>query len=379
MPFDSFYQGRRVLVTGDTGFKGSWLASWLTELGAEVFGLGLPPATDPSLFDILRLGERIRHTDLDLREPEAVRAHIGEVRPDVVFHLAAQAIVRLSYRIPVDTLATNFMGTAHLLDAIRRADYTPDQACSVVVVTSDKCYDNRETCYAYREYDPVGGHDIYSMSKGAAELLASSWRRSFFAPPEGQAPAVRLATCRAGNVIGGGDWAADRIVVDCMAALTQGQPITIRNPLSIRPWQHVLEPLSGYLQLGAAMATQPDQAAHLCSAWNFGPGRESQCTVGTLCDAIVRHWGNSSWSHAAESDPVHEARFLKLAIDKASHYLGWAPVWGFDTTVEHTVGWYRLAHESGYDTATMQRHTYEQIRQYVADASQRTVRWTTGL
>lgn len=373
MPFRDFYRGKKVIITGHTGFKGSWLASWLEILNAEVYGVALEPNTDPALFDILGLKDRVNHRILDIRDPEPLAAHVAAVRPDLVFHMAAQPIVRLSYEIPLETLDTNVMGTAHLLNAIDRAGYGPERPCGVVVITSDKCYENRETYAAYREDEPMGGHDVYSASKGMAELLVASWRRSFYTETA-DAPAVRLASCRAGNVIGGGDWSPDRIMVDAMNALMKDEAIPVRNPLSVRPWQHVLEPLSGYLQVGAALLD--DAASFDCrTPWNFGPGRESERTVAQLCDAIVAAWGGGAWTQAIESEAVHEARFLKLAIDKAWHFLGWQPVWDFQTTVAETVSWYKLAHESRFDTSAMREKTRGQIMKYTQNAFDRGLPW----
>lgn len=379
MPFKSFYDSKKVLVTGDTGFKGSWLVTWLMQLGAEVHGFGLLPNTDPSLFEILRLEKEINHRILDIRDPEKVQQCIKDIRPDVVFHLAAQSLVRLSYSIPLETLDTNFMGMANLLDAIGKAGYTSANPCVVVVITSDKCYENRETYNAYREEDQMGGHDIYSVSKGAVELLVSSWRRSFFTPSDGSSPAILTATCRAGNVIGGGDWAADRVVADSIKMLVRGEPIRVRNPNSIRPWQHVQEPLSGYLHVGAVLGTDREKRSEYLTAWNFGPGRDSERTVGELCDVIVRHWDGGSWEHTPEESALHEAQFLKLSIDKAWHYLGWHPVWDFDKAVEQTVLWYRLAHDCSYDSETMLQKTRAQIEQYMNDAASQSLEWTRSV
>jgi CDP-glucose 4,6-dehydratase len=377
MPFNDFFRGRKVLVTGDTGFKGSWLALWLKHLGAEVSGLALPPETDPSNFEILRLDREIEHHDVDLRDLDAVRKAVNKVKPEVIFHLAAQAIVRVSYESPIETLDTNFMGTAHLLQAVREAGYSSERPCAVVCITSDKCYENRETYQAYREEDPMGGYDVYSMSKGTAELLISSWRRSFFNSSEWQDHGVSLASVRAGNVIGGGDWAPDRIVVDSVRALADGKPVGVRNPSSIRPWQHVMEPLSGYLQLGAMIGAAAGGRSDLLSAYNFGPGRDSERTVRELVEAIVEHWGSGRWECTSKESfsGVHEAVYLKLATDKAWHLLRWKPAWDFDISVRETVEWYRRAYEGGFDSAEMEKMTLDQIQSYTAAAAGQGLQW----
>lgn len=377
MPFSDFYRGKKVLVTGDTGFKGSWIACWLTTLGAKTYGIGLAPETVPSLFEILQLAKLLKHTFLDIRDAEKLNDYIKEIKPDIVFHLAAQAIVRLSYKIPIETLTTNFIGTAHILHAIQKAGYTAEKPCALVVVTSDKCYENLETSRAYCEEDKMGGHDIYSVSKGAVELLVSSWRRSFFMPFDGSTPAVYMASCRAGNVIGGGDWTPDRIVPDCIKSLICNMPITIRNPESIRPWQHVLEPLSGYLLVGALLGGNTNDKKSYCTAWNFGPGEESERSVKELCDAIIRYWGSGSVVPIPTDDTMHEARYLKLSIDKAKRYLKWRPVWDFNKAVEQTVSWYRTANEYKSDSQSMQRMLLSQIELFIGDAVKKKVPWAT--
>jgi CDP-glucose 4,6-dehydratase len=353
MPFADHYRGKKVLVTGHTGFKGSWLTEWLLALGADVCGLALEPPTEPSLFEILGLRDRMHHLTLDIRDRAGVAAYVAEQEPEVVFHLAAQPLVRRSYRRPLETLDTNVTGTANLLAAVRSAD----RPCTLVVVTTDKVYENPESGEPFREADPMGGHDLYSASKGMVELLVSSWRRSFHPPG---AP-VRIATCRAGNAIGGGDWAPDRMVVDAVAALTRGEPIPVRNPLSCRPWQHVLDPLSGYLLLGVRLGA--DSTGEFRTAFNFGPGPESERSVGELCDAIVDAWGSGSWQHTSEEDPVQEAGHLTLAIDRARR-LGWQPTWDFRHTVAATVEWYRRDHETGHDPETMRALTRDQITRF---------------
>jgi CDP-glucose 4,6-dehydratase len=338
---------RRVLVTGHTGFKGAWLCEWLLGLGAEVHGMALDPQPDAVLFGQLGLAKRLS-SDIraDVADRDTLTRIVAETRAEFVFHLAAQSLVRASYRDPVGTFATNVMGTAHLLEAVRLAE-TP---CTVVCVTTDKCYENREWPHAYREDDAIGGHDPYSASKGAAELLIASYRRSFF-PPEGL---VRLASARAGNVIGGGDWAAERIVPDCIRAVRAGKPVMVRNRQSTRPWQHVLEPLSGYLLLAAALATcAPPRRHDLCSAFNFGPSVDSNRTVAELVAELLETTGGQ-WVDANQPNAPHEASQLHLATVKAYHLLGWKPQWSFADAVRHTADWY-VAEALGQDVAELTR------------------------
>jgi CDP-glucose 4,6-dehydratase len=324
---------------------------------------------------VLGLRQAVHHVNLDLRDAQGLQDHVKGLRPDVIFHLAAQALVRRSYRQPLLTLETNFLGTANLLEAVRQAGYSGDRPCVFIAVTSDKCYENKETYFAYREDDPMGGHDLYSMSKGAMELLVSSWRRSFFHPNELATHGVHLASVRAGNVIGGGDQAEDRIVVDCIRALASGKPIEVRNPLAIRPWQHVLEPLSGYMWLAACLGKDGPTSQELLSAWNFGPGDSAERTVGELADEIIRNWGQGSWYKPEGAHAVHEARFLKLAIEKSRHFLRWQPVWRFEEAVANTVGWYRQAHACGFDGARMAALTAQQLEGYCQDGKARGVAW----
>jgi CDP-glucose 4,6-dehydratase len=356
------FRGRRVLVTGHTGFKGGWLTIWLSSLGAEVTGLALPPEPGPGIFTDAAVGETCRSILGDVREPEQVRRAVEQCRPEVVFHLAAQALVRRSYEEPLGTFATNVMGTAHLLEAMR----TAGRPCAVVVVTSDKCYENREWSYAYRENDPMGGHDPYSASKGAAELVTQSFRRSFFSPGSLERHGVALATARAGNVIGGGDWAQDRIVPDAIRALSAGSPVPVRNPRAIRPWQHVLEPLSGYLVLAAGLLGADGPARErLCDAWNFGPLPESAQPVEAMVRLLVEAWGSGSWVVTPQSQAPHEAGLLRLAIDKAVVALGWAPRWELRKAVEATASWYR-EHQRRPGAAELRALTERQIADYCA-------------
>ena len=328
--FGGAYRGARVLLTGDTGFKGAWLAFWLRRLGAEVLGVALPPEGGRSLFSAGRLDALHEHRTVDIRDGAAVRAAVEEWRPDTVFHLAAQALVRRSYVSPAETFATNVQGTANVLDAVRLAD----RPCAVVVITSDKCYENRETGRPCVETDRMGGHDPYSASKGCAELVAAAYRASFFAP----GGKIRLATARAGNVIGPGDWAEDRIVPDAVRALAAGQTLCVRNPKAVRPWQHVLEPLGGYLTLGEALL----EGKPLAEGWNFGPDPNAARTVGELAEAFCAAWGDGArWEAMPEPGAPHEAGLLRLDISKAESRLGWRPALDFETTVRMTAAGYR--------------------------------------
>ena len=339
VPQASFWQGKRVLLTGHTGFKGSWLSLWLLELGAVVTGFSLPPETDPSLFSQLALESRLDHRLGDIRVAAVVAELVQEVQPEVVLHLAAQPLVRRSYAEPSVTWATNVMGTIHLLDALRSLL----QPCTAVLITTDKVYRNNEWLYGYREVDPLGGHDPYSSSKAAAELAIASWRSSFCGSGPHQTPHLRIASARAGNVIGGGDWAADRIVPDAMRALAGGAPIGVRNPLATRPWQHVLEPLGGYLLLAERLCNAADPT-ELASSFNFGPQLEANRSVRELVEEALLHWPGR-WQDQSDPAAPHEASLLHLVVDKAHHKLGWSPRWDFATTLERTVKWYRRVQE----------------------------------
>ena len=329
--FRGAYGGKRVWLTGDTGFKGSWLAFWLHRMGAEVMGIGLEPECSDGPFVRARLERLFRHETADIRDAERMAALAREFAPHVVFHLAAQALVRRSYADPVETFDGNVRGAASVLDAVRRAG----KPCAVVVVTSDKCYENREEDYAYREGDPMGGHDPYSASKGCEELVAASYRSAFFAPG-GQ---LQLATARAGNVIGPGDWAADRIVPDAVRAIRAGRKLSVRNPRAVRPWQHVLEPLGGYLRLGQALL---EKGSPVAEGWNFGPDPASARTVSDLADLFCQSWdAGAGWEAAPNPANPHEAHLLQLSIEKAGARLGWRPKWDFETTVRRTAAGYR--------------------------------------
>jgi len=362
------YAGKTVWLSGHTGFKGSWLSEWLLDLGAKVHGFALAPATQPALFDQLGLAERVNHEIGDVRDSGAVRRSVEACRPDFVFHMAAQPLVRLSYDVPVETFATNVMGTVHVLDALRGLKQK-GHACAAVLITTDKCYENKEWLSSYREDDAMGGYDPYSGSKGAAEIAIHAMRRSYFGWPESS---VRVASARAGNVIGGGDWALDRIVPDCVRAVTKGQAIPVRNKTATRPWQHVLEPLSGYLHLAAALARTSDfpvleqilrQPGAASAAFNFGPNLSSNRTVADLVQEFLRHWPGE-WEDKSDPSAPHEATKLNLATDKAFHTLGWQPRWDFATTIAKTVSWYRAAGSlRGPDD--FQDFTRRQIHEYL--------------
>jgi CDP-glucose 4,6-dehydratase len=362
MTFGDAYRGKRVFVTGHTGFKGSWLCEWLLGLEAEVHGYALEPHTRPSLFHQLGLGERLsRHEIADIRDLVSVRRAIDASRPDIVFHLAAQPLVRRSYAEPVETFATNIMGTVHLLEVVRQLG----RPCAVVIVTSDKCYENIEVDHAYRECDALGGHDCYSASKAAAEIVSSAYRRSFFLCPD---QGVRIATARAGNVIGGGDWAEDRIIPDCLRHLEKGEPIPVRNAHATRPWQHVLEPLGGYLRLGAHLLAGDTSREEKfpqasCAAFNFGPGPGTDRSVEELVRELLKHWPGA-WRDTSDRTAPHEAGRLDLSIEKAREVLGWQPRWTFAHSVAVTVNWYHRARDCRVP-ADFQALTRGQIADYI--------------
>jgi CDP-glucose 4,6-dehydratase len=360
--FRDAYRGKRVLMTGHTGFKGSWLCEWLRQLGAEVTGFSDQVRPAPDLFRSLGLAEQIHHGTGDVRDAEAVRRAMDGAKPDFVFHLAAQPLVRVAYREPVATIATNVIGTVNVLEAAR----TLHRPVTMVMVTSDKCYENHESSRSYRETDELGGHDPYSASKSAAEIVIQSYRRSFFGEDSG----ISVASARAGNVIGGGDWASDRIVPDCMRSLMAGQPIIVRNPNATRPWQHVLEPVSGYLWLGASLATEP-QNAKIRSAYNFGPRPESNKTVGQLVAEILQHWPGK-WETGGATSGGHEAGLLSLNIDKAREQLGWQPTWSFEEAIAATTEWYRTVTEKRSSEAEM---TLAQIKAYAESAQRADAAW----
>ena len=345
-----FWAGRRVLVTGHTGFKGGWLSTWLVGMGAQVVGLSLEPETEPSLFELSGLADDMDSRLGDIVDRDIVGALIGEIRPQIIIHMAAQALVRASYDDPVGTFATNVVGTANLLDAARRIDDVE----AFVSVTSDKCYENREWDWGYRESEAMGGHDPYSASKGCAELVTAAMRRSYFDDPG----AARVASARAGNVIGGGDWSADRLIPDMVRAFGRGEQVVIRRPEAVRPWQHVLEPLSGYLLLAQRLATGTGEEI---GGWNFGPAESDARPVAWIVERMAERWGpGTSWR--VERDGPHEATMLKLDCSRARNRLGWRPRLGLETTIDWLVDWYR-AQLDGEDVRALTR---KQIADYEA-------------
>lgn len=346
----TFWRGRRVWLTGHTGFKGSWLALWLSEMGAQVTAVGLEPDGDPHLFHQLRLVERLSHHIADIRDGQAMAKISAASQPDVVLHLAAQPLVRRSYRDPLGTWSTNVQGSLQVLEALKGLE----QPCAVVMITTDKVYANREWDYGYRENDRLGGHDPYSASKAAAEIAIASWRSSFCGAAAHQSPHLSIATARAGNVIGGGDWAEDRIVPDAMRSLGAGEAIQVRNPGATRPWQHVLEPLGGYLLLAENLYGSHGQndTNPYADAFNFGPQLEANRPVRDLVEEALKHWPGQ-WQDLSDPHAPHEAGRLHLQIDKAHHQLGWQPRWPFATTIQRTVDWYRQLHESPSDAESL--------------------------
>ncbi|WP_297913716.1 CDP-glucose 4,6-dehydratase [Thiomonas sp.] len=350
---EQFWRGRKVFVTGHTGFKGSWISLWLQALGAEVSGYALEAPTKPSLFEQARVAEGMRSFIGDVRDLPTLRAEMQRSQPEVVIHMAAQPLVLYSYANPVETYSTNVMGTVHLLEAVRACP----SVRAVVVVTSDKCYENQEWLWGYRESEPMGGHDPYSNSKGCAELVTSAYRRSFFSRPAEQGGPVAVASARAGNVIGGGDWAMDRLIPDMIRAFGAGQAVRIRHPNAVRPWQHVLEPLSGYLHLARGLLEQGTTHAE---GWNFGPGEDDARPVRWLVEQLVAQWpGGACW----ELDPqaqLHEAASLKLDCSKARARLGWRPRWDLGTALERIVRWHAEQARGG----DMRAFTLHQIKEY---------------
>ena len=344
----NFWKGKRVFLTGHTGFKGSWLSLWLQSMGAELYGLALNPPTKPSMFEEANVGAGMRSTIGDIRDFSTVLAAMQACKPDIVIHMAAQPLVRYSYQAPIETYATNVMGTVHVLEAARQVG----TAKAIVNVTTDKCYENKEWAWGYREDEPLGGFDPYSNSKGCSELVTSAYRRSFF-----QQSVIALASARAGNVIGGGDWAPDRLIPDILRAFEKSQPVVIRNPYATRPWQHVLEPLSGYLMLAERLY---DDGQAFAEGWNFGPYEEDARPVQWIVEHMVQTWGNDvCWQLDGDSHP-HEANYLKLDISKAKTKLSWHPRWGLSTALANIADW----HHHWLCKGDAQAKCLQQIRDY---------------
>jgi CDP-glucose 4,6-dehydratase len=359
--FDNIYRNKKVLITGHTGFKGSWLVLWLTRLGAEVTGYALPPPSQPSHLSLLDLD--VESIMGDIRDRDNLRQVFREQQPEIVFHLAAQAIVRRSYDDPAETFSSNVMGTVNVLEAARECDTVR----AIVNVTSDKCYDNREWVWGYRENDPLGGYDPYSASKGCAELVTNCWRDSFFDPADyGRTHETLLASARAGNVIGGGDWAADRLVPDIMRAVSKNEKVKIRNPEATRPWQHVLEPLSGYLLLGQKLLEGWKEFAE---AWNFGPSSALHVSVGEIAEQVKEIWPKIDFEIRESAGQPHEAGKLNLDCSKARTLLKWSPAWDGKTAIENTVQWYRTFYESGAIKSL------DDIHGYIDDARKQQYAW----
>jgi CDP-glucose 4,6-dehydratase len=362
MKLQSAYNGKTVVITGHTGFKGAWLTAWLKQLGARVVGVALEPPTKPSHFFAAKLGEGMEEYRIDIRNRLALKEAIVLEQPDFVFHLAAQALVRRSYEDPIETWETNLLGTLHVLEALRSLD----NPCAAVLITSDKCYDNVEWVWGYRETDALGGPDPYSASKGAAELVIRSHIKSYF--PEATSK-VRIASARAGNVIGGGDWAEHRIVPDCVKAWSSDKVVDLRNPLSTRPWQHVLEPLSGYLALANALAHQPELHGQ---PFNFGPQAQQNHSVLALVQQMAMHWNKVRWQDVSVGGAPYESGLLKLNCDKALHHLQWFAVMGFEDTVQMTAEWYRAYYQKSSQIADV---TEKQVASYTAIARRQGLDW----
>ncbi len=364
--FANIYKNKKVLVTGHTGFKGTWLTTWLLSLGAEIIGVSKDIPTHPSMFEKLNIEGEIQHHTIDIRDFELIRQIITNEKPDFVFHLAAQAIVSTSYDEPLDTISSNVMGTANILESLRISNHE----CTAIIITSDKAYENVEQIWGYKENDKMGGRDVYSGSKGSAELIFKSYYHSFFKSDESN---VRLATARAGNVIGGGDWAQDRIVVDCVKAWSKNESVEIRSPEATRPWQHVLEPLSGYLNLGQALFNGKSLNGE---AFNFGPRAEQNHTVKELLQDLSKYWNFKDDSKAftiTDNIPFHEAGLLKLNCDKALALLKWQATLQYQDTIEFTSKWYYNYYQNGMD---MMQLTIRQINEYENIAKSKSLKWT---
>lgn len=351
----SFWNGKRVFLTGHTGFKGGWLSLWLASMGAKVAGYALAPNTTPNYFEVAEVQGDLEQSHIaDIRDLEKLQKAMADARPEIVIHMAAQPLVRYSYANPVETYATNVMGTVHVLESIRALDCVR----AVVVVTTDKCYENKEWAWGYRENEPMGGHDPYSNSKGCAELVTSAYRQSYFSPEKYTQHGVAVASARAGNVIGGGDWSEDRLIPDAIKAFEAKEALMIRNPLATRPWQHVLEPLSGYLVLAQALY---QEGAKFDGGWNFGPRDDDARSVQEVVNLLIQNWGSAaSWTQDQSEQP-HEAHSLKLDCSKARQYLNWAPKWSLERAIEKITEW-----QHGFQNQVdMKKLSQEQIKMYL--------------
>jgi len=360
--FAGIYKDKTVLVTGHTGFKGSWLVYWLKQMGANVIGYSLEAPTIPNHIELLDLD--IFSVTGDIRDLEKLNLTFQEYKPDIVFHLAAQSLVRLSYENPIETYETNVIGTLKVFEACKTANVK-----AIVNITSDKAYENKEWIWGYRENDPIGGYDPYSSSKGCADLLANSYRNSYFNPQSyKKTHNTLLASCRAGNVIGGGDWAQDRLITDIMLSVSQGKKVSIRNPYATRPWQHVLEPLSGYLHIGQKLL---EEKVEFGEAWNFGPSDEGSMTVEEVVHNVKKHWDKIDYEINKDPNQLHEANLLKLDCSKAHIILKWKDVWDSNTTFEKTVKWYKSYYEEDENVLT-----FQDLESYISDAKTRNIEWT---
>jgi len=362
---NEFWKDKRVFITGHTGFKGAWLCLWLQSLGAKVTGFALNPPSETNLFEVAKVKSGMKSILGDVRDAALLQQSLLEAKPDIVFHLAAQALVLHSYQDPVETYSTNIMGTVNVLEAVRKSTTVK----SVVIVTSDKCYDNKEWHWGYRENDPMGGYDPYSSSKGCAELVTESYRNSFFNPQKYQEHGVAIASARAGNVIGGGDWAENRLIPDLVKAFTKGEPVKLRNPASVRPWQHVLEPLNAYMLLAQRLF---EEGKSYAEAWNFGPNESDTKSTGWLVEHLASYWKQgASYQMQPEDDAAHEALYLRLDCSKARSKLGWYPVWSIEDAIVNVADWYQ-AYLRNED---MQAFSLKQIQQY---QEHRGAIWTTA-
>lgn len=361
--FNGFYKNKKVLITGHTGFKGSWLCFWLKLMGADVIGYSLKPPTNPSLFEALKLKNKIKHNEADIRDLKELKNIISEYKPELIFHLAAVSLVRFSYDNPLVTYETNVMGTLNLFEAARGS-----KSVKVIInITSDKCYENKEWIYSYRENDPMGGYDPYSSSKGCSELITNAYRNSFFNNSDNK---ISLSSVRAGNIIGGGDWAEDRLIPDCIKSLVKNKEIIIRNPEAVRPWQIVFEPICGYLLLASYMGQNKN---NFKSGWNFGPKNDRIITVKEVAESVIKNWGNGKIKVKRDINR-HEANLLRLDIGKSEYYLGWRPVYNVETALEKTVSWYKIYYNKN-KSISIENYSIDLINEYINNAKTLGLKW----